>query len=242
MTAVFKREFRSYFTGGIGFAYCALFIFLTNLSYQKSFVEQFSSNFVGIFDVILGNMSFLIPILTMRIWSEEKKQKTDQLLLTAPVTPMQLAMGKFMAAMAVYLVSLALTFTYPLVTSVYDGVVEWKLIIGNYIAITCVAAAYIAICQFMSCLTESQIISAILSLATLMLFSLVQELLPSEILGMEFFGLFSVYEVASFLSIEIRYANFLSGIFVFSDIVYFISLAAFFLFVTSRVIDKRRWS
>jgi len=234
MTAIFKREFRSYFTGGIGLAYCALFIFLANLNYHELFVTQYSSNFVRIFEVILGNMSFLIPILTMRIWSEEKKQKTDQLLLTSPVTPMQLVMGKFLAAMAVYLVSLALTLTYPLITNIYDGVVEWKLIIGNYIAITCVAAAYIAVCQFMSCLTESQIISAILSVATLMLFSLVQELVGTDI---DF-----LYEIASFISIQIRYTSFVQGMFVFSDIVYFISLAAFFLFITSRVIDKRRWS
>ncbi len=241
MKAIFKREFRSYFTGGIGLAYCALFIFLTNLSYQKSFVEQFSSNFVGIFAGILSNMSFLIPILTMRIWSEEKKQKTDQLLLTAPVTPMQLVMGKFMAAMALFLVSLALTLSYPLITIIFEGTVEWKLIIGNYIAITCVAAVYVAICQFMSCLTESQIISAILSFATIMCFSLIGELLPVEIMELEVLGI-SFYEVASFISIELRYINFIKGIFALSDIVYFISLAAFFMFITSRVIDKRRWS
>ena len=234
MTAVFKREFRSYFTGGIGLAYCALFIFLANLSYYMSCVTQYSSNFVGIFEIILSNMSLLIPVLTMRLWSEEKKQKTDQLLLTSPVTPMQLVMGKFLAAMSVFLVSLALTLTYPLITSVYDGVVEWKLIIGNYIAITCVAAAYVAICQFMSCLTESQIISAILSIATLMCFSLIQ-----EIVGTDFDFL---YKIASFISIQLRYTNFVQGIFILSDIVYFVSLAAFFMFITSRVIDKRRWS
>lgn len=233
MTAIFKREFRSYFTGGIGLAYCALFIFLANLSYQKNFVEQFSSNFVSMFNVILGYMSFLIPILTMRIWSEEKKQKTDQLLLTAPVTPMQLVMGKFMAAMAVYLISLSLTLTYPLITHIY-GTVEWSLIIGNYIAIICVAAAYIAICQFMSCLTESQIISAILSLATLMCFSMFQDIVGTEI--------DAVYKIATYISVQLRYMNFVKGLFVFSDIVYFISLAALFLFITSRVIDKRRWS
>ncbi|MBQ7119144.1 MAG: ABC transporter permease subunit [Oscillospiraceae bacterium] len=233
MKAVFKRELRSYFTSGIGLAYCSLFIFLANLSYQTTYVEQFSSNFVGIFGVILGNMSFLIPILTMRIWSEEKKQKTDQLLLTAPVTPMQLVMGKFMAAMTVYFISIILTFAYPIITYTY-GVVEWRLIIGNYIAITCVAAAYIAICQFMSCLTESQIISAILSLATLLCFSMFHDIVGADIE--------LLYKVASFISIELRYMNFLNGIFALSDIVYFISLAAFFLFINSRMIDKRRWS
>lgn len=233
MKAVFKREFRSYFTGGIGLAYCAIFIFLANWSYQTSFVEQFSSNFVGIFGVILGNMSFLIPILTMRIWSEEKKQKTDQLLLTAPVTPMQLVLGKFMAAMALYLISLALTVTYPIITYTY-GTLEWGLIIGNYIAIICVAAAYIAICQFMSSLTESQIISAILSLATLLCFSMFHDIVGADIE--------LLYKVASFISIELRYMNFLKGVFVLSDIVYFISLAALFLFINSRMIDKRRWS
>ncbi|MBQ8004145.1 MAG: ABC transporter permease [Oscillospiraceae bacterium] len=179
-------------------------------------------------------MILLIPVMTMRIWSEEKKQKTDQLLLTSPVTTMQIVLGKFWAAMTVFLISLALTLVYPLLAYLY-GTPEPAITIGNYVAIILAAGAYIAISQFMSSLTESQIISALLSMLTLSLFFFLNLIFEST--DIDF-----ISKIASFLSIITRYVNFYRGIFSFSDVVYFISLTAVFLFFTSRVIEKRRWS
>ncbi len=234
MKAIFKREFCSYFTNGIGYAYCAVFALVMNFFYVMNSVEAYRSDFLYIFNIMLIAMIFLIPVMTMRIWSEEKKQKTDQLLLTAPVTTMDIVLGKFFAALCVFLISLALTLIYPILSALY-GTPEPAITIGNYIAITFAAGAYIAISQFMSSLTESQIISALLSTVTLLMFFLLNLLF-------EHVDVDIIAQIASFLSIITRYVNFFQGIFTLSDIVYFISLTVLFLFFTSRVIEKRRWS
>ena len=234
MTAIFKREFRSYFTGGIGFVYCAAFALIMNILYYLNNVSYFQSSFLYIFNFMLIAMIFLIPLMTMRIWSEEKKQKTDQLLLTAPVSIFDIVLGKYFASLCLFLCSLALTLIYPLLALMF-GTLQVGITVGNYIAIIFAASAYIAISQFMSSLTESQIISAVSSMATLSLFfflNLVFQRTEIEIIS----------RIASFLSIITRFANFFSGIFSLSDIMYFISLTALFLFFTSRVIEKRRWS
>ncbi len=234
MKAIFKRELRSYFTGGTGFVYCAAFALIMNILYSIMCISTYKSNFIGLFMYMLIAMIFLIPIMTMRIWSEEKKQKTDQLLLTAPVTTGEIVLGKFFAACVVFLISLALTLIYPVLSASY-GKLSLGITVGNYTAIILAGAAYIAISQFMSSLTESQIISAVLSMLTLSLFFFLNVVFTAT--NVEF-----ISAIASFLSLITRFANFTQGIFSLSDVVYFISLSVLFLFFTSRVIEKRRWS
>lgn len=234
MKAIFKRELRSYFTGGIGVVYCAVFALVMNLLYRIFCLNEYSSDFTVLFLYMLVAMILLIPIMTMRIWSEEKKQKTDQLLLTAPVTTGEIVLGKFFAAMCVFLISVALTLAYPIISSL-RGTLQGGIVIGNYIAVILAGAAYIAISQFMSSLTESQIISALLSMLTLSTFFFLNMIFSTTTID-------AIANIASFLSIITRFMNFTKGIFSLSDIVYFISLTALFLFFTSRVVEKRRWS
>ena len=205
-----------------------------NIFYYISSVAQYKSDFLYIFNVMLIALVFLIPIMTMRIWSEEKKQKIDQLLLTAPVNTTDIVLGKFFAAMCVFLIALAFTLVYPLLSVIW-GTPQFGIVLGNYIAIILAAGAYIAISQFMSSLTESQIISALLSMFTLSVFLLLN-------IGVYGAKNDAVSAVLSFLSIITRYTRFYSGIFSLADIVYFISLTVLFIFLTSRVIEKRRWS
>jgi len=234
MKAIFRREFRSYFTGGTGWVYCAVFALVMNLLYSIICLENYMSDFTSLFSLMLIAMILLIPVMTMRIWSEEKKQKTDQLLLTAPVTTMQIVLGKFLAAMCVFLISVALTLVYPILSAAC-GKLELGITVGNYVAVILAGAAYIAISQFMSSLTESQIISALLSILTLSSFFFLNMIFS-------FTNVDFVAKIASFLSIITRYASFTKGIFSVSDAVYFVSLAALFLFFTAQVVEKRRWN
>lgn len=234
MKAIFKREFHSYFTNGIGFVYCAAFALIMNIFYSIECLDTYKSDFVHLFTLMLVVMILLIPVMTMRIWSEEKKQKTDQLLLTAPVTTWEIVLGKFFAALCVFMISLALTLIYPILSALF-GTAEAGLYVGNYVAIILAGAAYIAVSQFMSSLTESQIISAILSMLTLSLFFVFN-------MVFSFTNVAIISKIASFLSVITRFASFTQGLFSLSDIVYFISLVAVFLFFTVRVIEKRRWS
>ncbi len=234
MKAIFKRELRSYFTGGIGLVYCAVFALVMNALYAIICLENYMSDFTSIFSFMLIAMILLIPIMTMRIWSEEKKQKTDQLLLTAPVTTVEIVLGKFFAAMCVFLISIALTLIYPILSATC-GTLQTGITVGNYIAIILAGAAYIAISQFMSSLTESQIISALLSMLTLSSFLFLNMIFSYTTVDI-------IASVASFLSIITRFVNFTKGIFSLSDAVYFISLTGLFLFFTAQAVEKRRWS
>lgn len=234
MKAIFKREFCSYFTGGIGYVFCGAFILVCNILYHFYCLQNYKSDFTQVFGDMLFVLIVLVPLATMRIWSEEKRQKTDQLLLTSPVSTGEIVLGKFFASFSLFLVALLLTLVYPIITSSY-GTLEVSATVGNYVAVSLAAAAYIAISQFMSSLSESQIISALLSIATLSIFYFLDIIF--KITSVE-----AIASVISFLSIITRYNNFSRGIFVLSDIIYFISLTAIFLFLTSRVIEKRRWS
>ena len=234
MSAIFKREMRSYFTGGTGWVFCSLFALIMNLFYYFECLLSYKSNFIPLFNTMLLVLIFLVPLMTMRIWSEEKKQKIDQLLLTAPVDTLEIVLGKYFAALAVFLIALALTLPYPLLSMIY-GTPEHAITLGNYIAIILAAAAYISVSQFMASLTESQILSALLSLAALLCFFLTQILF-------DFIPYDFVAKISGFISIPARFVNFTKGIFSFADAFYFISLSALFIFFTSRVVESRRWN
>ena len=234
MKAIYKRELRSYFTGPIGYIFIAIFIFLCNGDFCISSLMPYKSDFTPIFGDMIVFMIILIPLMTMRLWSEEKKQRTDQLLLTAPVSTTGVVLGKFYAALTVFLIGLGLTLVYPILVA-WKGVLETEMVIGNYIGIILVAAAYIAISLFISSLTKSQIISAIGSILVLFLFYLMHIL--SGIFNSDF-----VNSALGFLAMATRFGNLSIGIFALSDIFYFVSLTVIFIFLTSRVIEKQRWS
>ncbi len=234
MKAIYKRELRAYFTGPIGYIFIAIFIFLCNGSFYLSNLQAYRSDFSSVFMLMTLILIVLIPLMTMRLWSEEKRQKTDQLLLTAPVSTTGVVLGKFFSALTVFLMGLALTLIYPILVA-WRGVPETGKIVGNYVAIILLAAAYIAISLFISSLTKSQLVSAICSILALSLFFFMDML--SGVTSSAFLA--SVFD---FLSLISRYNNLYRGIFSLSDIVYFISLSVIFVFLTSRVIEKQRWS
>ncbi|MBR5479596.1 MAG: ABC transporter permease subunit [Clostridia bacterium] len=234
MLAIFKREMRAYFTDPLGYVFLAVFLFVCNLNFYLSNLTNFQSDFSPIFLNMILFLTLLIPLMTMRLWSDEKKQKTDQLLLTAPVSTTSVVLGKFSAAMALFLIGLAFTVVYPILVNA-KGVLDVGKTVGNYVGIILVAAAYISISLFVSSLTKSQIVSAICSILALALF-----------VGMDLLVNFSTSPILNtifvFLSLVTRYRNIFIGVLPLSDIFYFISVTGIFLFLTSRVIEKQRWS
>ncbi len=236
MSAVFKRELRAYFTGPIGYIFIAIFIFLTNWSFCIDSLTQYKSDISAVFENMVLILIILIPLMTMRLWSEEKRQKTDQLLLTAPVSTTDVVLGKFFAALAVMLISLVLTLVYPILVS-WKGTLDVSKTIGNYIGIILVAASYISISLFISSLTKSQILSAVGSILILVVFYVMHVLVMSGVSSSAI-----VNSILSFFAMSARYVNLSRGILALSDILYFFSVIVIFLFLTSRVIEKQRWS
>lgn len=234
MIAVFKRELHAYFTGPIAYIFCAMYLLVTNICFYYMNVASYSSNITTIFLIAIITLMILVPLMTMRLWSEEKRQRTDQLLLTAPVSTTDIVMGKFFSALAVLAVGILLTLVQPLIV-VMHGTPQVGMIVGNYVALFLAASAYIAISMFFSSLTKSQLVAALCSILALVLFLLMDMFAASIQISW-------ISNVLTFMSIVSRYANLLSGVFSLSDIFYFVSLTGLFLFLTSRVIEKQRWS
>ena len=234
MLAVFKRDLRAYFTSPIGFVFLAVFLVLSNLFFYIYNIMGQSSDMTSLFANLLFILSFIIPILTMRLFSEELRQKTDQLLLTSPVSIGSIVMGKYLACLAVFVFALLCTFTWPLVITMY-GHPALYTIIGNYAALFFAAAAFIAIGLFISALTESQIVAAIITFAVylgLYLMASLSSVVQNNVLRY----------IINWISVFARYQSFSLGLFSLDDIVYYISLTGIFLFLTDRVLEKKRWA
>lgn len=160
MIAVFNKEFRSYFTSATGYIFMAVFLLISGIFFALVNLLPASTYFNG----VLANMVFvfllLVPIITMRLLAEETHQKTDQLLYTSPLKLSQIILGKYFAAVALFLVTLLITCFYPLLMSMFGEIALWE-IVGNYIGFALMGASFISVGLFISSLTESQVASAV---------------------------------------------------------------------------------
>jgi ABC-2 type transport system permease protein len=175
----------------------------------------------------------VIPILTMRIMAEDRKHGTEVLLITSPVNITSIVVGKFLAVYSVFLVMTVLTFVYPAVLLAFGAKFTVQLV-GGYIGFLLLGATYIAVGVFASSLTENQVIAVIISYVSLLIMWLADYV--SNLVG----GFAS--KVLNWFSILSRYDDFNRGILGLSPVVYYLSFTAVFLFLTVRVIEKRRWS
>jgi ABC-2 type transport system permease protein len=237
MLAVFKRDFRAYFTSAIGYIYLGAYILVLNLIFYFNNALGSTSSLAGVFGFMLLVMMFLTPLLTMRVFSEEFKQKTDQLLFTSPVRLTSIVMGKFLSSFAVFFALLILTLLWPFVISIF-GENNMAEVTGNYLGILFIGAAYISMGIFVSSLTENQVVAAVGSLGLFVALFLL------EFLPMLFFANLlplTVIRVLRFISLYARYSDITRGLLALDAIVYFISVCAVFLFLTVRALEKRRW-
>ncbi len=171
MIALWKKELRSYFTGVIGWLFIALFLVLTGLYFMIYNLGGGYTNFSYVYEgVQLFFVLLLVPVLTMRVLSEENRQKTDQLLYTAPVSIGKIILGKYLALLSVFAVAMVIVSLYPiilnnLVKSVATGgeSVDFAIAYGSSLGFFLLGAAYIAIGMFISSLTESQVVAAVAS-------------------------------------------------------------------------------
>lgn len=232
MTAIWKRDVHSFFHSPLGFVYLAAFFAIMNLYFFATCVMSQSSDLSAVFANMLVVLMFLMPLMTMRLFSEEYRQGTDRLLLTAPVSVWEIVLAKFLSAMTV--IAAAMVGTIPwLIVIVIFGTPAWPSIIGTYVALLCASAVFAAIGAFLSALTESQLIAAVLSFAVFLgiyILDMLQYSLDSELLTTLF----------DWLSIYSRYSTFTSGIFSLGNLVYFLTLTALFLYFTVRAVERRR--
>jgi ABC-2 type transport system permease protein len=234
MIAVFKREFRSYLNSPVGYAYLAIFLAVSNMIFYFTNIASNTTDTTNYFGWVRYVLIIVIPILAMKLFPEERKNKTDQNLITAPISITGMVMGKFLAAYALYVIGLIPTLInmFFLMTV---GYLEVGIVIGNYIGLLFVGAAFLALAMFMSVLTESMITAFIMGAFSLAIFAVADFLADS-------LNNTVVTKIVNAISVTQRCNEFNQGLFNIASLVYFLSLAVIFIFVTIRVIDKRRWS
>lgn len=186
MFAIIKKELKQYFYSMVGFVFLAFFLAIVGLYTWAGNLSQG----IGNFEMTLGNMTFifviLIPILTMRIVAEEKKQKTDQLLYTSPISLTKVILGKYIAVMILFTIAILVIALYPLLIHMYGQDVRLSLAYSSLIGFYLLGAANIAVGLFISSLTESQVIAAVVSFIVLLLSNMltsIASMLPTDALS-----------------------------------------------------------
>lgn len=234
MFAIFRRELLSFFSSPIVYIYLAVFYVFAGFFFFAGPLWYGYTQLLTVYSNLFSVVLFLIPILTMRLMSEEKKHRTDQALLTAPVSLSGIVLGKFLATLVVYILSLAVTLVFALVVAALSTA-NWLSVFCNLAALLLLGMAHIAICLFISSLTENQVIAAIGGFASAFILLMVGSL--KSIVQNPFWQ-----KIISALSFSDRYNSMVIGMFDLADVVFFLSVCAMFLFLTMRSLDKRRWS
>ena len=283
MLAIYKKELRQYFNSMIGFVFLAFFLVIIGI---YTWAYNLSSG-LGNFEVTLGGISFM-PILTMRIVAEENRQKTDQLLYTAPVSLTKIIVGKYFVVLTLFSCAFIPICIYPLIIHMYGTDVRLAPAYSSIIGFYLLGAATIAIGLFISSLTESQVIASVVSFITLLLTFLLSNItgmLPTEavsqcvmiavlwlVICLVFYHMMnnvtvlvmmavigeaaiwiiyavksSLYEslltnILNTLALSTRFDDFSLGILNYDAIVYYVSIAFLFVFLTIQMIKKKRFN
>ena len=182
MLAIYKREMRSYFTGVIGYVFLVLFLAVGGAIFCYTTMFSMSSNVTSYYTFMLMFSAIILPILTMKSFSEERKAKTEQLLLTAPVSIPSMVIGKFLASYTMFAGALLFSSLYFLILIPY-GELKVATLIGNIIALLLVGMVFITIGLFVSSMTENQLSAAVGTIAiilVLLAIGLVGSLVPTN--------------------------------------------------------------
>jgi ABC-2 type transport system permease protein len=248
---IFKKEMRLYFTSPVawvimtmflliaGYFFYSIFAFYTLASMQSAMNPQMARE-LNVTDSVLrplfSNVSvillLLMPLITMRLFSEERRSGTIELLLTYPVRDGAVLVGKYLAALALYAIMLALTLLYPGIV-LYFARVEWGPLLTGYLGLLLMGATFLAVGIFASSLTENQIVAAITTFGTLLLLWVVGW--SAEYVG----GPWG--RVLSHLSILEHFDTFARGVLDTKDVIFYLNVTIVALFLTLRSLETRRW-
>lgn len=247
MLAIYRKELKSYFITPVGYIYIGIFLAISALLFSYTTFMRSSYDTTSYFSMMIFAFVVLVPLLTMKLFAEEKKLRTEQMLLTAPVTITGMVFGKYLAALTMFVGSILCSCInfIPLYAVANQERAEaasktihigpsGAQIIGSLIGIILIGATFIAVGMFISTLTENQLASAVISVAVLLIMI---------ILGFvnNFISNYAVRFIIDWVSVLSRFAPFGYGRFDFAALLYYLSLTSVFIFLTVRVYEKRRW-
>jgi ABC-2 type transport system permease protein len=213
---IFKREFRVYFVSPIAYIVISIFLIVTGWFFFTTFFLYSQANVRNFFALLPITFSFVVPAVTMRLFSEELNIGTYETLLTMPVTFLDVALGKFLAAVVFVGAMLVPTLAYPITVS-FLGQLDWGPVVGGYIGAVLLGAAFSAIGVFASSLTRNQIIAFIIGMAICFSLTLIDKML--------FFLPQSMIGVLEYLGADFHFENISKGVIDSRDILYFLSVS-----------------
>ncbi|MBQ4648215.1 MAG: ABC transporter permease [Clostridia bacterium] len=234
MFAIYKRELKAYFISPIGYLFVGNFLAVSGLLFSICTLQQQESSSVSnYFRYLIYAFAILLPLLTMKSLSEERKTKSEQLLMTSPVSISGMIMGKYFASLTVFTaVLLCNSLNFLLLEKFGDP--NGRLIISNLICLFFIGALFLAVGMFFSSLTEDPLVSAIGSMDAIFVMLAVNFLSDITIPWLK--------KIVDFISVLSRYEPFTYGILDITSIIYYVSIAAVFIFFTVRVYERRRWA
>ena len=247
--AIAQRELNAYFSSPIAYVLLGFFALLFGWFFYVplAYFEQQSMNAgmnpgqaLNVNQMLVGPtlmnttviMLFLFPLVTMRTYSEEKRSGTIELLLTSPITDVQIILGKFLGAMLLYMAMLALTLIHIGILFIY-GQPEWKPIATGYLGLLLMGGSFLSLGLFISSLTKNQIVAGISTFAVFLMLWVIN-----------WIGTFvgpTMQTVLTFLSLTDHFDDFSRGIIDTKHVIYYLSFMAFGLFLTAKSVDSERW-
>lgn len=253
--AIYRKEMGHYFVSPIAYVVVGVFLILSAFffnyflsavirdSYQMELqgmrfgmpadIDVPSQVMRAFFGLLSTLVLFLTPILSMGVYAEERKRGTMELLMTSPVTELQIVLGKFLASLTLFAIMLLPTASYLIFMYVRsDPIPPWRVMLAGYAGIFLMGAALLALGTFISSLTENQIIAAVLTFAAILMIW-VLDLGRSATSGLG--------EVLAYLSVIHHYEDFTRGVIDTSGLIYYVSFVLFFVFLTVRSVDSMRW-
>lgn len=242
MKAVYKREMFAYFTSPIGylvlaFALCvsgALFVYTNVMTIENVSNAFLSTSFVSFFSLLSYVLILLVPLITMHLWAEERKNRTDQLLLTVSVPVSSIIFGKYFACITLFAINIGIMLLYPLTMSFY-GTVIWSNVLMLYLGYFLMGSALLAVGLFVSTMTDSQIVSALVTFAVILLMVLVEVFVSSIRVEV-------ITNIIEWFSVFARFDKFVYGVIDISTIIYYVSFSGLFVFLSVMSVQKKRWS
>ncbi len=234
ISAIFKKEFRAYFLSPIAYVFITVYLVVTNFLFFQGFFIMNEADMRGYFSILPWMFLFFIPAVTMRIWAEEKKLKTLELLLTWPISDFQVVVGKFLASFGFLTTVVLLSITVPITIAIL-GNPDPGPIIGGYVGSLLMGGAYLAIGLWISSLTENQIVAFILGVVvTFALF----------IVGNPFVTMVApswLVPILSYIGLGSHFESIGRGVLDSRDLVYYFSVIGFFLFLNIHSLESRKW-
>ncbi len=235
--AVCTKELYTYFVSPIAYFVC--FVFTAISGFLFSILLTSTSNIGGtgadVMQTLFGNMAiillFFTPVLTMKLFAEERKSGTLELLLTAPITDGQVVLGKFLASCTLVLIMLALTFLFPLLTRRF-GYLDVGPLLSGYFGLLLISSFFLALGLLMSSMCKNQLVAALTSFGTLITLWVIGSLSARGGPIGKFFG---------YLSLPEHYSDFGRGVILVKDVVYYISFTCICLFATFKSIESSKW-